>query len=77
MKGGRMSRNLQPATAIHFIAVAPSECGDYSGLMESQVWLHSLPRPPPTPTPSFSSSATKLGLRAATVREWLDAPTRL
>jgi glycerate-2-kinase len=43
MKGGRISRYLQPATAIHVLAVAPSECGDYDGLMERNAWLHNLP----------------------------------
>ena len=40
MKGGRLSRHIQPARAIHFIAWEPHT---YHQLMHEQVWLHSLP----------------------------------
>ena len=43
MKGGRISRYLQPAMAVHILAVSPGECGDYDGLMERNAWLHTLP----------------------------------
>jgi len=40
MKGGRISRYLQPAKAIHIIAVDPSS---YDQLMHHNLWLHTLP----------------------------------
>lgn len=40
MKGGRISRYLQPATAIHIIAVDPE---DHDRLMHRNLWLHTLP----------------------------------
>ena len=40
MKGGRISRYLQPAKAIHIIAVDPSS---YDQLMHRNLWLHTLP----------------------------------
>ena len=40
MKGGRLSRHIQPARAIHFIAWQPHT---YHHLTRQQVWLHSLP----------------------------------
>lgn len=40
MKGGRISAHLQPARAIHLIAVAPST---YEQLMYHNLWLHNLP----------------------------------
>jgi len=40
MKGGRISRYLQPATAIHIIAVDPE---DHDRLMRRNLWLHTLP----------------------------------
>jgi glycerate-2-kinase len=40
LKGGRLSRYIQPARAIHFIAWPPHT---YQHLTREQVWLHSLP----------------------------------
>lgn len=40
MKGGRISTYIQPATAIHIIAVDPSS---YDLLMHNNLWLHTLP----------------------------------
>ena len=40
MKGGRISRLIQPAKAIHIIAIAP---GSYDQLMHHNLWLHTLP----------------------------------
>ena len=40
MKGGRISRYLQPATAIHIIADEPHNLRYY---MRENVWLHTLP----------------------------------
>jgi glycerate 2-kinase len=40
LKGGRLSRAIQPARAIHFIAWEPHT---YHQLTHEQVWLHSLP----------------------------------
>jgi len=40
MKSGRISRHIQPATAIHIICVDPSS---YDQLMHRNVWLHTLP----------------------------------
>jgi glycerate 2-kinase len=40
MKGGRISAYLQPATAIHIIAIDP---GSYDQLMHRNLWLHNLP----------------------------------
>ena len=48
MKGGRISRHLQPARAIHIIAIDPNSSphekdGGYGQLMRRNVWLHTLP----------------------------------
>jgi len=40
MKGGRISRLIQPAKAIHIIAIEP---GSYDQLMHRNGWLHTLP----------------------------------
>jgi len=40
MKGGRISRLIQPAKAIHIIAIEP---GSYDQLMHHNAWLHTLP----------------------------------
>lgn len=40
MKGGRISRLIQPATAIHIISIDP---GSYHELMYENFWLHTLP----------------------------------
>ena len=40
MKGGRLSRYIQPARAIHIIAWTPQT---YEELLHNNVWLHSLP----------------------------------
>jgi len=40
MKGGRISRYIQPARAIHILAWFP---GTHEGLMRHNVWLHTLP----------------------------------
>ncbi|MCX7671659.1 MAG: DUF4147 domain-containing protein, partial [Anaerolineae bacterium] len=40
MKGGRLSRYLQPARAIHIIGIDP---GDYRQLIHRNLWLHNLP----------------------------------
>lgn len=47
LKGGRISRLLQPARAIHIIAVDPNRVsageGSYEALMHDNHWLHTLP----------------------------------
>jgi len=47
MKGGRISRYLQPATAIHIVAVDPERAssgeGGYDKLVRKNIWLHTLP----------------------------------
>ncbi|MBN1401959.1 MAG: DUF4147 domain-containing protein, partial [Anaerolineae bacterium] len=40
MKGGRLSRHIQPARAVHIVAYNPYP---YEYLMTHNVWLHSLP----------------------------------
>lgn len=40
LKGGRISRRIAPARAIHIIAIEP---GSYDALMQENYWLHSLP----------------------------------
>jgi glycerate 2-kinase len=40
VKGGRISRYIQPARAIHILAWYP---GTHEGLMRHNVWLHTLP----------------------------------
>ncbi len=40
MKGGRISRHIQPARAIHIISIDP---GSYDHLMHRNYWLHNLP----------------------------------
>ncbi len=40
MKGGRISRHVQPARAIHIISIDP---GSYHELMYENFWLHTLP----------------------------------
>jgi glycerate 2-kinase len=40
MKGGRISRYIQPARAVHILAWFP---GTHEGLMRHNVWLHNLP----------------------------------
>ena len=40
MKSGRISRLIQPAKAIHIIAIEP---GSYDQLMHHNAWLHTLP----------------------------------
>jgi len=40
MKGGRISRLIQPARAIHIVAIDP---GSYDQLIHRNVWLHTLP----------------------------------
>jgi glycerate 2-kinase len=40
MKGGRISRYIQPASAIHILAIDP---GDHDQLMHRNLWLHTLP----------------------------------
>ncbi len=40
MKGGRISRRIQPARAIHIISIDP---GSYHELMHENFWLHTLP----------------------------------
>jgi len=40
MKGGRISRLIQPAKAIHIIAIDP---GSYDQLIHRNLWLHTLP----------------------------------
>ena len=41
MKGGRITKYIQPAQAIHVIANPP---GTYDQLMHHNVWLHTLPK---------------------------------
>ncbi|HHX64185.1 MAG TPA: DUF4147 domain-containing protein [Chloroflexi bacterium] len=48
MKGGRISRYLQPAKAIHILGVDPqgsptNESGRYEVLVNRNIWLHTLP----------------------------------
>jgi glycerate-2-kinase len=48
MKGGRISRYLQPARAIHILGVDPqgsptNETGQYNVLVRRNIWLHTLP----------------------------------
>ena len=48
MKGGRISRYIQPATAIHIVAVDPNDAPHeamqgYKQLMQRNRWLHNLP----------------------------------
>lgn len=47
MKGGRISRFLQPATAIHLLSIdadrASGAVGGYQRLMNNNHWLHTLP----------------------------------
>jgi glycerate 2-kinase len=48
MKGGRISRYIQPATAIHIVAVDPNyapgqRTRGYRQLIHSNFWLHTLP----------------------------------
>ena len=40
MKGGRITRHIQPARAIHIISIDP---GSYDQLMNRNYWLHNLP----------------------------------
>ncbi len=40
LKGGRIARHIQPARAIHIIAIEP---GSYHQLMHENYWLHTLP----------------------------------
>jgi glycerate 2-kinase len=40
MKGGRISRYIQPASAVHILAIDP---GDHDQLMHRNLWLHTLP----------------------------------
>jgi len=40
LKGGRISRHIRPAQAIHIICIEP---GDYHQLMHENYWLHTLP----------------------------------
>ncbi|MFH1638748.1 MAG: DUF4147 domain-containing protein [Chloroflexota bacterium] len=40
LKCGRISRLMQPAKAVHILAIDP---GDYNRLMTRNAWLHSLP----------------------------------
>jgi len=40
MKGGRISRYLRPARAVHILAISP---GNYQQLMYNNNWLHTLP----------------------------------
>ena len=40
MKGGRISRLIQPARAVHIVACEP---GSYDQLMHHNLWLHTLP----------------------------------
>jgi glycerate 2-kinase len=40
MKSGRISRHIQPATAVHIVCVDPST---YDQLMYHNLWLHTLP----------------------------------
>ena len=40
LKGGRISRHIQPARAIHIVAIEP---GVYRELMYENFWLHTLP----------------------------------
>jgi len=40
MKGGRITRHIQPARAIHIISIDP---GSYDQLMHRNYWLHNLP----------------------------------
>jgi glycerate 2-kinase len=40
LKGGRISRFLQPATALHFVLRDP---GDYDYYLHQNIWLHFLP----------------------------------
>ncbi len=40
VKGGRISRHIGPARAIHLIAIEP---GSYQELMHENYWLHTLP----------------------------------
>ncbi len=40
LKGGQIARHVQPARAIHIIAIEP---GNYDALMYENYWLHSLP----------------------------------
>ena len=40
MKGGRISRHIQPARAIHIISIDP---GSYHELIHENFWLHTLP----------------------------------
>lgn len=40
LKGGRISRRIAPARAVHIIAIEP---GSYGALMHENYWLHSLP----------------------------------
>lgn len=47
LKGGRISRQLQPAKAIHVLIVDPDHVsageGGYDHLMHSNAWLHTMP----------------------------------
>ncbi len=48
MKGGRIARYIQPATAIHIVAVDPNDAPHealqgYEQLMQRNRWLHNLP----------------------------------
>jgi glycerate-2-kinase len=40
MKGGRLSRHIQPARAIHIVGIDPST---YEQVIHRNLWLHSLP----------------------------------
>jgi glycerate 2-kinase len=40
LKGGKISRHIQPARAIHILARDP---GAYDALMDRNVWLHTMP----------------------------------
>ncbi len=40
LKGGRISTHIEPATAIHILAIDP---GNHDQLMHRNVWLHTLP----------------------------------
>ena len=47
LKGGRISRLIQPAKAIHILAVDPNRVsagyGGYDHLMHHNLWLHTMP----------------------------------
>jgi glycerate 2-kinase len=62
LKGGRISRLLQPARAIHIIAVDPNRVsageGSYEALMHRNRWLHTLP------------DATSFGEAIAMLKKW-------